>query len=124
MPLKTPKSKTLKFSPFVYYSYHLKKKTYNLSNFKFFIFLHYVNLVKYRRLMVFSRVVTFACGRGTAKCLTISCDIPRLSRGQHAIIRYSSYKLNYNHQEIQTFLVQTVFFLLFHMSLSLCMSQL
>ena len=35
-----------------------------------------------------SRVVTFDCGRGTAKCLSISCDIPRLGRGEHAIIRY------------------------------------
>ena len=34
-----------------------------------------------------SRVVVFDCGRGTAKCLSISCDIPRLGRGDHAIIR-------------------------------------
>ncbi|XP_023336836.1 integrin alpha-PS1, partial [Eurytemora carolleeae] len=37
-----------------------------------------------------SRVVVFDCGRGTAKCLSISCDIPRLGRGDHAIIRLSS----------------------------------
>ena len=34
-----------------------------------------------------SRVAVFDCGRGTAKCLSISCDIPRLGRGDHAIIR-------------------------------------
>lgn len=34
-----------------------------------------------------SRVVVFDCGRGSAKCLSISCDIPHLSRGEHAIIR-------------------------------------
>jgi len=37
-----------------------------------------------------SRVVVFDCGRKTAKCLTISCDIPRLYRGEHAIIRLRS----------------------------------
>ncbi len=34
-----------------------------------------------------ARVVVFDCGRETAKCLTISCSIPALPRGAHAIVR-------------------------------------
>jgi hypothetical protein len=34
-----------------------------------------------------ARVVVFDCGRETAKCLTISCSIPALPRGSHAIVR-------------------------------------
>jgi hypothetical protein len=40
-----------------------------------------------------ARVVVFDCGRETAKCLTISCSIPALPRGAHAIVRlrYNSF---------------------------------
>ena len=34
-----------------------------------------------------ARVVVFDCGRETAKCMTISCSIPALPRGSHAIVR-------------------------------------
>merc|ERR1712241_510784 len=37
-----------------------------------------------------SRVVVFDCGRKSAKCFTISCNLPRLARRDFAVIKLRS----------------------------------
>ena len=37
-----------------------------------------------------SRVVVFDCGRKSAKCFTISCNLPRLKRRDFAVIKLRS----------------------------------